>query len=86
MELIVPTTGKKVIDRCRICRTPFFEDEPRTRIERHIIDCTRANHDRIMAERRRMHPDIMLPWDPEYARWIQDPAKLPGIMRGNIRP
>lgn len=86
MELIIPSMGRRVIDRCRVCRTPFYEGESRARIEQHIRVCVSANHDRLMAERRRQHPDIMRPWDPEYARWIQDPAKRAGIMSGKIRP
>jgi hypothetical protein len=86
MELILPTQQRPVIDRCRVCRAPFFEGESPTRIARHVRDCLKANHDRLMAERRRQHPDIMLPWDPEYARWIQDPARRAGLMSGRIKP
>jgi hypothetical protein len=86
MELILPTTARRVIDRCRVCKIPFFEGETRSSIERHLMECVRANHDRLMADRKRQHPDIMLPWDPEYAQWLQDPAKLPGIMSGRIKP
>jgi hypothetical protein len=86
--LIIVSHGpqRRVVDRCRVCHCPFFEDESRSRIERHIIECVKANHDRLMADRKRQHPEIMAPWDPEYAKWIQDPAKLRGLMSGEIKP
>lgn len=86
--LIIVTSApdRVIVDRCRICRAPFYEDESRSRIERHIIDCVNANRDRLMADRRRQHPEVMKPWDPEYARWIQDPARYEGLMSGRIKP
>jgi hypothetical protein len=87
MELIVVTTpDRRIVDRCRVCKCPFYEDESRSRIERHLIDCVKANHDRLMADRARQHPEIMRPWDPEFAAWIQDPAKRRSLMTGRIKP
>lgn len=86
MELIIPNTGRKVIDRCRICKIPRYEGESQSSWESHIIGCIRRNQDRLAADRERQHPAILKPWDPEYARWIQDPARLPGLMSGKIKP
>jgi hypothetical protein len=69
---------RPVVDRCRVptpegpCGHPMFEGESRESFERgHVVPCLRRNHDTIMQERARQHPDIMRPWDPELATWVK---------------
>jgi len=84
--ILIPASARRVVDRCRICKAPRLEHETQRSWESHITRCLAEHHDELMAERRRRHPDILKPWDPEYAAWIQDPARRRGLMDGSIKP
>lgn len=85
MELIIVQNGRdrEIIDRCRVCKVPFFEGESRQRIETHVINCVKANHDRLMAKRKERN-DFLKPWDPELAAYVQDPARAKQILDGDL--
>ncbi len=87
---------RKVVDRCRIpvaiddvtgettaCATPFYEDEPRSKIEAHMVECAGRHQDVIRAARQRQHPDIMKPQDTELFTWIRKNAAA--IMDGRLK-
>lgn len=81
--IYVPTSanihGYQVIDRCRtivnadgeLCGHPFYENEPRSKIEAHITECLAKHAAAIRAFRDRQHPEIMRPWDPELAAFVK---------------
>lgn len=81
--------GRRVIDRCRIptadgpCGTPFYEGEPDLHRVQHLARCASENHEHILAERRRRHPDVMRPHDPEYVDWLDKNRQ--GIAAGIVR-
>lgn len=92
-DLVIPTASrmheKRVVDRCRVptpegpCGHPLFEDEPRSKMDAHVVECCRRHHDTIMEERERQHPEIMRPWDPELASWVKEHG--PAILEGRKR-
>lgn len=63
-------TSRPVIDRCRVCRIPFFEGEEH-RVHEHLVACARRNHERLVAQVKRAHPDILKPWDTDFHAWVQ---------------
>jgi hypothetical protein len=83
--IIIPSApSRPVVDRCRVCKAPFYEGESRSRIEAHLRECVKANHDRLMEARRQQHPDIMRPWDTEHYRWIRKNGAA--ILEGRLKP
>lgn len=75
---------RAVIDRCRVCvEFVLYRGESRGRMEKHVIECVERNRDRLLAERRRAHPEIMKPWDPEYSSWLK--VNKDAIMRGDVK-
>ena len=75
------TLERKVVSRCRVphgenrvCGFPFYEGESQAVIEAHTAQCVSDHHDAIVAERRRQHPEILKPWDPEHFKWIRENA------------
>jgi hypothetical protein len=77
--------GREVVDRCRICRefVVYEGEDPRT-MERHLRECVKANHDALMAERERQHPEIMKPWDPDFFSWIR--RNSDAVLEGRKKP
>jgi hypothetical protein len=92
--IYVPTSsklhGKQVVDRCKtivnadgeLCGHPFYEDEPRSRIEAHVTACLAQHAAAIRAFRQRTHPDVMRPWDPELAAFVSNNREA--MIRGEI--
>lgn len=65
-----------------VCGAKFYRGQERD-VERHARDCTRRNADAIRDHLDMVHPDIMLPWDPELAAWMKQhkAAILSGRMK-----
>lgn len=53
-----------------VCGAKFYRGQERE-VERHARDCTRRNAGAIQEHLAMIHPDIMLPWDPELAEWMK---------------
>jgi hypothetical protein len=78
-------TTREIVDRCRVCQefVVYEGEHPRT-MELHLRRCLRANHDRLMAERERQHPSVMLPWDTDFSSWMQRHREA--VLEGRKKP
>lgn len=59
----------------QVCGQKFVKGQE-ARAKAHAIDCLRRNADAIRAHSARLHPEIMLPWDPELAAYVKGNAKI----------
>lgn len=86
---VAPAPGKRVVDRCRIptengpCGHAFLEDEPEVRKVAHLKECAERNAHVIREAAAKHHPDVLKPWDPEYAAWLEE--RKDGIAAGTVR-
>lgn len=65
-----------------VCGAKFYRGQERD-VEKHALICRRRNADAIREHLDMVHPDIMLPWDPELAAWMKQhkSAILSGRMK-----
>jgi hypothetical protein len=92
VTLYIASSGRihehKPIGVCRVmtkdgpCGTLFFPGEERKQGQ-HAATCAAENHEYLVAYLRTRRPDIMKPWDTEYAEWIDRHRKplLEGRMK-----
>lgn len=89
MEIWIPGSAREVVDRCKVptpdgpCGHPFYVGESDRKKVEHLRSCAEANLERIREVRQEQHPDVLKPWDPEYAGWLEDNAA--GIATGSVR-
>jgi hypothetical protein len=65
-----------------VCGHEFYKDEPQSKIDAHIVECTGRHASAIHAYRQRTHPDIMRPWDPEIAEYMAENKEA--LLRGEL--
>lgn len=67
---LVPTNAEG-----EVCGQKFVKGQEDL-ARRHAIACTRRHADAIRAFSARVHPEVMLPWDPELAAYVKGNAKI----------
>lgn len=78
----VPVAFDAETGEVKTCGQKFVKGQE-ARVERHHAQCARDHDDVIRAYLQQRHPDIMKPWDPEYAAWLKQHAR--GIAEGRVR-
>lgn len=72
VQIILPKSVEPDM-RCLLCGCPFWKDQ-RGRYERHIVQCVKANEERIHGLRPAVkNPHIFSgrAYDPDLKRWIE---------------
>lgn len=87
--LFVPgTKDRRPVGMCQVivtgegelCLTPFYSERER---RDHVAACAQKHTSAIHAYRKRTHPDIMRPWDPEMESWMSKHAD--GLLAGRLK-
>lgn len=82
---VVRHEGRAVADRCRVCQEfVTYEGEPARIMEAHIVRCVKKHQEELEVARERAHPEIMKPWDTEFADWMT--AHREAVLEGRKKP
>lgn len=89
VQIWIPGSAKEVVDRCKIptpdgpCGHAFYAGESDLKKAQHFKICAHEHMDGILEARQRQHPDVLKPWDPEYADWLDEHKA--GIAAGTVK-